>query len=81
MPRILIRKDLRPYRCIMPNNILMCIENHTDFSRPWTETVTSQVVDNEMNWLFLVYLNGCSNDTETNTIDTARTYKNKKLVG
>ena len=38
---IVIRKDLRPYRCIMPNNILMCIENRANLPRPWTEVLTS----------------------------------------
>ena len=34
---IMIRKDLRPYWCIMSNNVLMRIENRMDLPRPWTE--------------------------------------------
>ena len=32
---IMIRKDLRPYWCIMSNNVLMRIENRANLSRPW----------------------------------------------
>jgi len=31
---IVIRKDLRPYWCIMFNNVLMCIENRADLPHP-----------------------------------------------
>jgi len=37
---IVIRKDPRPYWCIMSNTILMCIENRADLPRPWTEVLT-----------------------------------------
>ena len=55
---IVIRKDQRPYWCIMSNNILMCIRNCTDLPRPWTEVLTPQVVTNQANWSFHVYLYG-----------------------
>jgi len=78
---IVVRKDPRPYWCIMPNNVLMCIENRENLPHPWTEVLTSQVVANRTNWSSHVYLNGRDKDTETSTIDTAKICKKKKLEG
>jgi len=50
---IVIRKDPGPYWCIMPNNVLMCIENYTDLPRLWTKVLTPQVVANRTNWSFI----------------------------
>jgi len=38
---IAIKKDPRSYLCIIPHNVLMCIENRADLPRPWTKVLTS----------------------------------------
>ena len=76
---IVIRKDLRPYWCIMPNNVLICIENRMDLPRPLTKVQTSLVVTNRMNWSFYVYLNECGEDIGISTNDMAKTCKKEKL--
>jgi len=76
---IVIKKDPRPYWCIISNNVLMCIENCADLSCPWTEVLTSQVIANRTSLLFHASLNGCGKDTGTSTIDMAKTCKKKKL--
>ena len=70
-----IKKDPRPYWCIMSNNVLMCIENRADLPRPWTKVLTSQVVANRTSWPFRVSFNGRGKNTGTSTIDMAKTYK------
>jgi len=37
---IMIRKDPRPYWCIISNNVLMCIENRVDLPHLWIEVLT-----------------------------------------
>ena len=74
---IIIRKDLRPFWCIMPNNVLTCIENRADLYLAWTEVLTPQVVTNQMNWSFHVYLDGCRKDTRTSTINKPRPARRK----
>ena len=78
---VIIKKDPRPYWCIMPNNVLMCIEKRVDLPRPWTEVLTPQVVANRTNWSFHVYLNERGKDTGTSTNDMATTCKKKKTQG
>jgi len=78
---IVIRKDPRPYWCIISNNILMCIKNRADLPRLWTEVLTPQVVVNRMSWLFHVYLNGHDKDIGTSTNDMAMTCKKEKTRG
>jgi len=73
-----IRKDPRPYWCIMSNNVLMCIENRADFPLLWIEVLAPQVVANRTNWSFHVYLNERDKDTRTSTNDMATTSKKKK---
>ena len=34
---IVIRKDPRPYWCIIPNNVLRCKENRADLPPPWID--------------------------------------------
>jgi len=75
---IIIRKDPGPYWCIMSNNVLMYIENRADLPRSWTEILTPQVVANQTNWSFHVYLNGYGKDTGTSTNDMATTCKKEK---
>ena len=72
---IVIKKDPRPYRCIMFNNVLMCIENRADLPRLWIEVLTPQVVANRTNWSFHVYLNEHGKDTGTSTNDMAITLR------
>jgi len=75
---IVIRKDPRPYWCIMSNNVLMYIENRADLPHPRTEGLTPQMVVNRTNWSFHVYLNERGIDTGTSINDIATTYKKEK---
>jgi len=59
----------------MSNYVLMYIENRADLLRPWTEVLNSQAASNRTSWPFQISSNGRSKDTETSTIDIAKTCK------
>ena len=59
----------------------MCIKNHADLPRPWTEVLTSQVVANRTNQSFHVCLNERGKETGASTNDMATTCKKEKTRG